>query len=194
MLPLLTFPQTDGLLADKRIQVNELTASHAAVKEKHAELQTALNSSEELLQTLLTGLSSRKDGQTGGGYMGQLAEAKARLAQGTAEEEQSRVKLGMSERELKALQARWKEVEREAGEGRRQLDVMQAEVAKFRKKISESGWSAEKEQDIETALRNARAEVRHLTEVRIGLVVMFSSFVLITLPATRWRETTPLFP
>ncbi|CAL1701767.1 unnamed protein product [Somion occarium] len=161
--------ETDGLLADKRIQVNELTASHAAVKEKHAELQTALNSSEELLQTLLTGLSSRKDGQTGGGYMGQLAEAKARLAQGTAEEEQSRVKLGMSERELKALQARWKEVEREAGEGRRQLDVMQAEVAKFRKKISESGWSAEKEQDIETALRNARAEVRHLTEQRDGV-------------------------
>jgi len=44
-----------------------------------------LSSAEELLQTLLTGLSSSGTGNSGGGgYMGQLADAKARLAQATA--------------------------------------------------------------------------------------------------------------
>ena len=97
--------------------------------------------------------------------MGQLADAKARLAQASTEEEQSRVKLGMSEKELKTLEARWKEVEREAGEGKRNLEAMRAEIEKFRKKVAETGWSAEKEQEGEQALRAARNEVRQLTEV-----------------------------
>ena len=144
-----------------------MSAKHASIKEKHTELQTTLTTSEELLQTLLTGLSSRKEGQNGGGYMGQLAEARSRIAQAETEAEQSRVKLGMNEKELKALQAKWKEVEREAGDGRRQLDAMQAEVAKFKKKVADSGWNSEKEQEVENALREARLEVRRLTEVNI---------------------------
>ncbi|KAI0075030.1 hypothetical protein K474DRAFT_1461296 [Panus rudis PR-1116 ss-1] len=158
--------ETEQLLAEKRAQVEELSSSHNAVKEKHAELQSALSTSEELLQTLLTGLSSRKDGNTGGGYMGQLADAKSRLAQAATEEEQSRVKLGMSEKELKTLQARWKEVEREAGEGKRQLEAMKGEVEKFKRKVAQSGWSTEREQETETALREARSEVRRLTDER----------------------------
>lgn len=97
--------------------------------------------------------------------MGQLAEARSRIAQAETEAESSRVKLAMNEKELKALQAKWKEVEREAGEGRKQLSAMQAEVEKFRKKVAESGWSSEKEQEVENGLRDARTEVRRLTEV-----------------------------
>ena len=96
-----------------------------------------------------------------------MADSKARLAQASTEAEQSRVKLGMSEKELKTLEARWKEVEREAGEGKRNLEAMRAEIEKFRKKVAETGWSAEKdsEQEGEQALRTARNEVRQLTEV-----------------------------
>ena len=94
-----------------------------------------------------------------------MADSKARLAQASTEAEQSRVKLGMSEKELKTLEARWKEVEREAGEGKRNLEAMRAEIEKFRKKVAETGWSTEKEQEGEQALRAARNEVRQLTEV-----------------------------
>lgn len=97
--------------------------------------------------------------------MGQLADAKARLAQASAEEEQSRVKLGMSEKELKTLEGRWKEVEREAGEGKKNLEVMKVTVEKFRKKVAECGWSADKEREGEIALRTAKGEVRQFTEV-----------------------------
>lgn len=44
--------------------------------------------------------------------MGQLADAKAKLTQVFAKEEQSRMKLGMSEKDLKELEKHWKEVEK----------------------------------------------------------------------------------
>ena len=73
-------------LEEKRKQVDKLNAAHAQVKDKHNALQTSVNSSEELLQTLLTGLSSSNNGNTGGGYMGKIADSQARLATGQAEE------------------------------------------------------------------------------------------------------------
>lgn len=126
--------------------------------------QATLNNKEELLQTLLTGLSSSNTA-TGGGYMGQLADAKGRLAQASAEEEQSRVKLGMSQKDLKALEKRWKEVEKEAGDGKRNLEAKQKEVDQMRKQIESTGWSKEKETQTEMSLRSARSEVRQATEV-----------------------------
>ena len=104
--------------------------------------------------------------------MGQLADAKGRLAQATAEEEQSRVKLGMSEKELKVLEGRWKEVEREAGDGKKNLEKVKAETEKFRRKVEESGWSAEKEREGVDALRVAKGEERRLSEVSIFLRII----------------------
>lgn len=98
--------------------------------------------------------------------MGQLADAKAKLAQATAEE-QSRVKLGMSEKELAALEARWKAVEREAGDGKKNLESIKAETEKFSRKVAECGWSEEKERGGETALKTAKAEFRQLSEVSL---------------------------
>lgn len=98
--------------------------------------------------------------------MGQLADARTRSAQAAAEEEQSRVKLGMAEKELKGLEARWKAVEREAGEGARTLEGMRGDVEKCKKRIAETGWSAEKEQAHEAAIREAKDKVRDLAQVR----------------------------
>ena len=132
------------------------------------ETEKGLTSSEELLQTLLTGLTSSGAGTSGGGgYMGQLADAQGRLAQATTEEEQTRMRLGMSVKELKTLEARWKEVEREAGDGQRALEVKKADVARCRKKLADCGWNEEREKEDDMALRNAKEELRRHTEVYI---------------------------
>jgi len=52
----------------------------------------------------------------GGGYMGQIAGAHARLAQAAAEEEQARVKPDTSRREPGELKKRWKVVDPETGQ------------------------------------------------------------------------------
>ena len=147
--------------------MNAVTAEYNAVKEKHTATQTSLASSEDLLQTLLTGLAGTStQSASGGGYMGQIADARARLAQAAAEEEQIRVKLDMSRRELGELEKRWKAVEREAGQGERDIKKMQVEAEALRKKADSTGWNEEKEHGSVEALRNAKNDANRCTQVR----------------------------
>lgn len=71
---------------------------------------------------------------SGGGYVEQLADAKVKLAQASAKE-QSWVKLGMAEKELKALEKRWKKVKKEDGEGCQNLEAKSSEVDALKKKV-----------------------------------------------------------
>jgi structural maintenance of chromosome 2 len=148
--------------------VDVVTAEYNAVKEKHTTTQNSLASSEDLLQTLLTGLAGTSAQSTsgGGGYMGQIADARARLAQAAAEEEQIRVKLDMSRRELGELEKRWKAVEREASQGERDIKKMQVEVETLRKKADSTGWNEEKERVSTDVLRNAKDDANRCTQVR----------------------------
>ncbi|KAG6902142.1 hypothetical protein C0995_003899 [Termitomyces sp. Mi166 len=149
---------------EKKAQVETLNGSFEKVNEEYTASSNKLASAEELIQTLLTGLSSGKATTSGGGYMGQLAAAKGRIAQGQAEEEQAKVKLGMSEKELKTLEARWKEVERDARDGQKNLEAKKAAVEECRKKLERCGWNEEKERDGEERLRTAKAAVRNFMD------------------------------
>jgi structural maintenance of chromosome 2 len=97
--------------------------------------------------------------------MGQLADAKGRIAQAGAEEQQNKVKLDMAEKELKALSSKSKEVAKEAKDNEAKLQRVQAEVDECRRKMEKSGWNVELEKDTEDKLRNAKAEVQRFTEV-----------------------------
>ena len=155
-------------MEDKKKQVTDLTASFAVVKDAHAIIATSLSNAEELLQTLLTGLSSSNT--AGGGYMGQLADARARHGQAQAEEEQCRTKLAMAEKDKKTLEGRWKAVEREANDGRKNLENMKAEVEKLQKKVAEFGWSEEKEKQVDVDWRAAKEDLRQAAEVRVTVI------------------------
>lgn len=158
--------QLEESIADETQKLAKMTEAHKSNKEKHASLESDVQKSEELLQTLLTGVSSKQDkNNTGGGYMGQLAEAKARLAQGKAEEEQSRVKLGMRERELAELKRKMKEFEREAGESQKKLKDMRVVVEQFRGKLGKCKWNQELEEQLEAKLKGLRQRTRELSDV-----------------------------
>ena len=153
-------------MIEKRNDVEKVAAAHRKVKDEHTSLDTKLATDEELLQTLLTGLSSTGAKNKGGGYMGQLADAKARLAQGAAEEEQSKVRLAMNEKELVNLEARMKTFAKEAGDNLKKLENMKATVQACQGKITNSGWSAEKDKQLDMQLREARETVKNLQDVR----------------------------
>jgi len=146
------------------------------IKEKHTAFEAKLSSDEELLQTLLTGLSSKGAKNQGGGYMGALADARARIAQGAAEEQQSKVKLGMSEKELAELEQRNRAFAKEAEASTKKIANIKAAVQAIQAKIVNCGWSQEKDQDLERQLREAREELKNLTEVcfyEVSLVFKF---------------------
>ncbi|KAI9507224.1 condensin complex subunit SMC2 [Russula earlei] len=159
--------ELEAALLAKRTQVDAVTAEYNAVKEKHTATQTALASAEDLLQTLLTGVAGTSaQSAGGGGYMGQIADTRARLAQAATEEEQARVGLDMSRRELGELEKRWKAVEREAGQGERDIKRMQVELETLRKKADATGWSAEKERANEEALHKAKDDAMRCAQER----------------------------
>ncbi|KAF8308761.1 condensin complex subunit SMC2 [Clavulina sp. PMI_390] len=153
----------------KRADVERVTKAYDVSKEKHSNLQTQLATSEELLQTLTTGLSSSNNASAAGGYLGQLADAKARMAAASTEEEQSRMRMSMLEKELKDKELKWKAVEKDAGEGAKSLARGKKEVEALQKKLDATGWNEAQEAEAVKVLREAREAVRSLTEERDAL-------------------------
>ncbi|KAF8621947.1 hypothetical protein AX15_007380 [Amanita polypyramis BW_CC] len=161
--------ELQSVFETRKAQVNKLGASYGVIKEKHTAMENNLSNAEELLQSLLTGLSSnRNDGNptNGGGYMGQIADARACAAQATTEEEQCRMRLGMAERELKTLEGRWKEVEREAGDGKKKIEKMKEAVEAYRASLARCRWNQELDNRHDAGLKEAREAVKDLTNQR----------------------------
>ena len=136
-------------LETKRSSTSKSTSTFADFKAAYTAAQADLAKTEELLQTLLTGLSSSNaDDENAGGYMGQLAEAKARLAQAGTEAEQAKVKIGLAEKELKEKEPRAKKAGKE-GEGLlKELAGKRADVDGLRKRVDGAGWDEGRETEL----------------------------------------------
>ncbi|KAG9019839.1 Structural maintenance of chromosomes protein 2 [Tulasnella sp. 427] len=161
-----TSQQMNESLVQKREQVAQLTKIYANVKEAHTAAQTKLSSSEELLQTLMTGLASSQNNNnnSGGGYLGQIAAAQKRAADAKTEEDGAKMRLAMVEKELREKEAKQKQLEREGGEGQKVLDKGRKEVEALRQRTASTGWSQEKEDDAARKVSAAREEVKRLSE------------------------------
>ncbi|KAH7101636.1 condensin complex subunit SMC2 [Auriculariales sp. MPI-PUGE-AT-0066] len=162
-------------LNDKTVNVEHLQKAHDKVKKDHGDAQTALINAEELLQTLLTGLSTASANTSGGGYLGQLAEARQRSAQAKTDEEQARRKLGLKEKELVTAESKWKSVQRDADQGRKVLEKSQKELDAMKKELEKLGFNADELAEKDQALQQARQRVRQLGEQRERLRQQVSS-------------------
>ncbi|KAJ3745860.1 condensin complex subunit SMC2 [Lentinula detonsa] len=161
-----TVKAAEDFLKQKHAEADLLKASYNAVKSEHDIHQGKLTSDEELLQTLLTGLSSKSatHAASGGGYMGQIADARARIAQGAAEEKQARMNLEMSNKELTNLEAQFEKVEKDAGDGKKRMETTRRALSDTQKRLAACGWTAEAEQEGESRGAQLRSQVRHLSE------------------------------
>ena len=102
--------------------------------------------------------------------MGQLADARARLAHEAAEEEQLRRKLTMTEKELGEASKKWKVVEREAAEMKAGLEKGEKELTNMKTSLGKLGWSDEQEKQAESKMVCLKQSVRELKEVSDSLV------------------------
>jgi len=158
-------------LGEKEIEVQQLTLSHSQAKHDHDLAQQKYQNAHDLHQTLMTGLTSSSDpNKSGGGYLGQIADAKARMAAASTEEQQSKNKLTMLGKDLTAAQTRYQKVEREANDGTKQVEKGKKETQELEAKLKKTGWSEQKEQSSTDALRAAHDRVRHLTQVRLSFL------------------------
>ncbi|TXT15793.1 hypothetical protein VHUM_00296 [Vanrija humicola] len=145
----------------------EDAAAFAELKKAYDAGATELARTEELLQTLLTGVSSSSnDDENAGGYLGQLAEAKARLAAAGTAAEQAKVKIGLAERELKEKEPRAKKAEKE-GEGLiKELAAKRKDAEQLKTRVEAAGWDESKENELLTRQAEHGQKVAQLSEQR----------------------------
>ena len=153
-------------IEQKRASTSKDAAAFAEFKAVYDDGVAELAKAEELLQTLITGLSSSKnDDDSAGGYMGQLADAKAQLAAAGTEAEQAKVKIGLAEKEIKEKEPRAKKAEKE-GEGLlRELETKRGDVEKLRKKVEGSGWDEGREKELLEKQAEHGKKINELMEV-----------------------------
>jgi structural maintenance of chromosome 2 len=158
-----------GGLAARRTEVAALEKKHAAVKAAHDAAAAALTNAEDLLQSLLTGLGgSRTDGNAaGGGYLAQLAGARAREEAARAEQTQAANRLASAKQELAAAEKRAAALARDAADGKKALEKMTREVEATEERRRKSGWSDEQETGMQRAREEAAKEARRLRDVRL---------------------------
>ncbi|CAG7851116.1 Structural maintenance of chromosomes protein 2 Short=SMC protein 2; Short=SMC-2; AltName: Full=Chromosome assembly protein XCAP-E; AltName: Full=Chromosome-associated protein E [Serendipita indica DSM 11827] len=150
-------------LAAKIEEVEEVNNKYNMMKTQHDTFQQKYQSNQELLQSLQTGLSDGAN-SSGGGYLGQLAETKARIVQAETEEEQIRRQAALVERELADAQGRWKKVEKEASDGAKTIEKGKQDVEKLKRSLAGMNWSDEKETNLASSLKKARDALKGLTE------------------------------
>lgn len=122
-------------------------------------------SDEELLQTLLTGLTSSSSDEAAGGYMGQLAEAKARLAQAGTEADQAKMRIEHGERGLKEKEPRAKKAEKEGSGLAQELEAARVTKAELEAAISKLDWDEEEEKTLLERKTEIQGKMNQLMEV-----------------------------
>ncbi|GJJ10545.1 hypothetical protein Clacol_004772 [Clathrus columnatus] len=169
-------------LEEKRREVEKLQKGHDALKEQQMILMATLSKDEDLLQSLLTGLSNNSN-TNGGGYLAHLANAKSLLAQAIAEEEQLRRRISMKQKEMKTLEENWKAIKDEARQGRIIVEGKRSEMERLKIKFEDLAWNEVKECEI--VERNARLkhEIKAKTEKR--------DYLRTSIPALDFQYTPP---
>lgn len=105
--------------------------------------------------------------------MGQLAEAKAKLAAAGTEAEQAKIKTGLAEKEIKEKEPRAKKAEKE-GEGLvKELAAKRAEVEKLKKRVGSAGWDEGKERDLLERQASHSGKITELMEVSRHIPPLF---------------------
>ncbi len=97
--------------------------------------------------------------------MGQLAEAKARLAAAGTETEQAKVRIGLAEKEIKEKEPRAKKAEKEGEGSLKELATKKVEVEKIRKRVGGAGWDEGREAELAEKQAHHGAKMAELIEV-----------------------------
>ena len=117
----------------------EFEAANTELESQNAEVEKK----EELISTLQTGVAS-KEGE-GGGYQGQLAEAKQRATAATTQQEQSKLKISHLEKRIKEDEPRAKKAKEQNSGLLKELESLKNQASKLDAGLSKRGFDQEEE-------------------------------------------------
>nr|DBA11433.1 TPA_inf: SMC2 [Testicularia cyperi] len=160
-------------LKDKQASLEKLSGSFAELKADYDAAVADLNKQDELLQTLLTGMASSSKSKSGegsaGGYLGQIATARAEESSAGTEIEQAKLRIGHLEKEVKQKEPLAKKAQKEAAGLMSDLESSRATVTDLEAKLEALGWNDDKEKSLLQSKAEWSRKVSELLERKEAL-------------------------
>ncbi|RUS21454.1 hypothetical protein BC937DRAFT_92655 [Endogone sp. FLAS-F59071] len=165
--------ETEQTLNEKRAQHAKLAAKFDALKKAHDVMSEEGRKNEELLQTLITGVSAEEGHENG--YMEQLQEAKNIASQASTAEDQAKLKIEHLKKELKEKQGQSKNAEKENKGLLSELEKARKEKKDLETRLSKVNWEPNREAELLGRRSSEQEAVRELTEKSDALSGQLSS-------------------
>ncbi|KAG6008369.1 hypothetical protein E4U21_004573 [Claviceps maximensis] len=154
--------ELEASFEEKKAAFNDAKAYYDKAKEDLVKQTQEVESKEELLQTLQTGVAS-KDGQENG-YQGQLQDAKNRATVAATEQEQAKIKITHLQSRLKEEEPRAKKAKEQNADLLRDLEGLKTQTKKLEKELSKLGFEQGQEEQMFKQESHLQQTVRTLRQ------------------------------
>ncbi|CAG8468833.1 11655_t:CDS:10 [Ambispora gerdemannii] len=154
--------ETELALVRKTGEHEKLQTQFNEVKRTFEEKNEQVRKSEELLQTLSTGISAQEGHENG--YMEQIQKAKNNATQASTEVEQAKLKISHLKKELNEKEPQVKKSQKDSKELMGELRTAQKAVQDLQATLSRMNWDPQKETDLLNSKSSEQEIVRKLSE------------------------------
>jgi len=149
-------------LKEKTKIYDKLQAQFDEAKEELEKQTAEVETKEELLQTLQTGVAS-KEGQESG-YQGQLQDARNRASGASTEQEQAKLKIAHLEKRIKEEEPRAKKAKEQNAGLLNDLEGLKIQAQKLEANLSKLGFEAGKEDEMYKEESSLQQTIRTLRQ------------------------------
>ena len=140
----------------------KLQSQYDSAKSDLDKQTTEVETKEELLQTLQTGVASREGQESG--YQGQLQDAKNRVSATATEQEQARLKITHLEKRIKEDEPRAKKAKEQNSGLLKDLETLKTQAKKLEADLTKLGFEAGREEAIYQQEVSLQQDIRTLRE------------------------------
>lgn len=154
--------ELEGQLKEKSKLYGRLQSQYDSAKADLDKQTAEVETKEELLQTLQTGVASREGQESG--YQGQLQDARNRVSATATEQEQARLKISHMEKRIKEDEPRAKKAKDQNSGLLKDLETLRAQAKKLESDLTKLGFEPGKEEAMYQQEVSLQKEIRILGE------------------------------
>ena len=159
--------ELEAQVKEKSNFYEKLQSRYDAAKADLDKHTAEVESKEELLQTLQTGVASREGQESG--YQGQIQEARNRVSAAATEQEQAKLKITHLEKQIKEDEPRAKKAKEQNSGLLRDLETLKAQANKLESELSKLGFEPGKEESMYQQEASLQKQIRTVREQADGL-------------------------
>ena len=159
--------ELEAQVKEKSNFYEELQSRYNAAKADLDKQTAEVETKEELLQTLQTGVASREGQESG--YQGQIQDARNRVSAAATEQEQAKLKITHLQQRIKEDEPRAKKAKEQNSDLLKDLETLKAQAKKLEAELSKLGFEPGKEDSMYQQEASLQKKIRAIREQADGL-------------------------